>query len=103
VWTPPAVPETAPVQGSRSRAPGAGDISMAPTEGRRNTKIAVARSWAAVKPMLSHEQAICGDGRAVIFNNNKDRDAFREVAEQHGGAYEEGNGFLVETSHPVGL
>jgi hypothetical protein len=59
---------------------------------------------AVVKPMLSHEHAVCGDDRAVItFNNNKDRDAFPEVAEQHGGAYEEGNGYLVETSPSGGL
>jgi hypothetical protein len=39
----------------------------------------------------------CADGRRVItFGDNNARDNFRKAAQDFGGVYEEGNGYLVE-------
>jgi hypothetical protein len=44
-----------------------------------------------------HEAVRCADGRRVItFGDNDARDNFRKAAQDFGGVYEEGNGYLVE-------
>jgi hypothetical protein len=43
------------------------------------------------------EAVRCADGQRVItFRDNGARDNFRKAAQDFGGVYEEGNGYLVE-------
>jgi hypothetical protein len=43
------------------------------------------------------EAVRCADGRRLItFGGNDARDNFRKAAQDFGGVYEEGNGYLVE-------
>jgi hypothetical protein len=48
--------------------------------------------------LLVHQAVECADGRWVFtFNTNEARDTFQKIAEMYGPAYEQGNGYLVES------